>query len=258
MPNDDSWNPAQYDRFKAERQRPFFDLVEMIEARSGMHVVDLGCGTGELTAALHKRLRAAHTLGIDRSAAMLAKASPRGTTDLAFEQRDIGNQLPRAAYELVISNAALHWVPDHEKLLERLTSSLRPEGQLAVQVPANHTEATHRVAAQVAACDPFRSAMDGYVAPVHVLPPPDYARLLHALGYVRQRVELRVYGHILESRDAVVEWVKGTTLTVYRDRLSDQLYEHFLEEYRGRLFDQLADQRPYFFPFSRILMWARR
>lgn len=256
--NRDSWNPAQYDRFKQERQQPFFDLLAMVDPRRGMHVLDLGCGTGELTGLLHERLDSAHTLGIDRSPSMLERAAVHATSDLAFEQRDIDRELPPAAYDLIVSNAALHWVPDHPALLQRLTTSLRTAAQIAVQVPANHDQPTHTVAARIAALEPFRSALGGYVAPVHVLEPDEYARLLYALGYVEQRVELRVYGHVLDGPEAVVEWVKGTTLTVYRERLTEERYEEFVERYRALLLDELGVQRPYFFPFKRILFWARR
>ncbi len=257
MAGNDTWNPDQYDRFKAERQRPFFDLAAMVEPQPGMHVLDLGCGTGELTAILHSELGAAHTLGLDSSPAMLEKAEAHAIPDLTFEQRDIEEDLPAASYNLVFSNAALHWVADHARLLARLTQVLRPGGQVAIQVPANHNEATHSVAFEVATREPFRSALQGYTAPVHVLPPVDYARLLHALGYAEQRVELRVYRHILESRDAVVEWVKGTTLTVYREKLTDELYVKFLSEYRTQVCDRLSDDKPFFFPFSRILLWGQ-
>lgn len=254
----DAWNPAQYDRFKAERQQPFFDLVAMVRRRPDMSVVDLGCGTGELTAVLHGQLAAASTLGIDRSPAMLDQARAHAAAGLEFRAGDIGGDLPAGPYDLVISNAALHWLPDHARLIARLTGLLASGGQLAVQVPANHEQATHTVAARVAASEPFRSALGGWTAPVHVLPPVDYARLLHSLGYAEQCVELRVYGHVLESRDGVVEWVKGTTLTAYREHLTDDLYAAFVARYRAELLDELPDARPFFFPFSRILMWARR
>jgi trans-aconitate 2-methyltransferase len=256
--NHDSWSPAQYDRFKRERQQPFFDLLSMVDPQRGMHVLDLGCGTGELTGLLHEQLHAAHTLGIDRSPSMLERAAAHATSDLAFEQRDIEMELPPASYNLIFSNAALHWVPDHPRLLRRLTTSLRPGAQLAVQVPANHDQPTHTVAARVAASEPFRSDLDGYVAPVHVLEPDEYARLLFALGYVEQRVEVRVYGHVLDGPEEVVEWVKGTTLTVYKERLTAERYGAFLDAYGKLLLEELEDRRPYFFPFKRILFWARR
>lgn len=254
----DAWDPAQYTRFQAERSRPFFDLLAMVEPSAGMSIVDLGCGTGELTAILHERLGAARTLGIDKSAAMLKDAGANAASGLEFAVGAIESATDGSDFDLVFSNAALHWVADHRDLLRRLTARLRRDGQLAVQVPANHREATHTVAAHVAALEPFASALAGYIAPVHVLEPVEYARLLHALGYRQQRVELRVYGHLLESRDAVVDWVAGTTLTVYRERLSTALYTDFLAAYREHLARELEDRQPFFFPFSRILFWARR
>jgi trans-aconitate 2-methyltransferase len=258
MPTADSWSPDQYSRFRSERSRPFFDLLRMVDRHAGMTVVDLGCGTGELTAELHRSLGASETLGVDNSAAMLERADKVAQPGLRFELADIAGAIEFGSYDLIFSNAALHWLPDHPHLLERLTARLRSGGQLAVQVPANHNEATHTVAALVAAQEPFRTALDGYVAPTHVLEPVAYARLLYSLGYVEQRVELRVYGHVLDSREGVVEWVKGTTLTVYRERLDDEMYAAFLAEYRSHLLTEVADEQPFFFPFHRILFWARQ
>src|SRR5690242_17107707 len=134
---DDTWDPGQYLKFASERSRPFFDLLAQVEPCPGGAVVDLGCGTGELTQRLHLHAGAASTLGIDTSAAMLAEAEAFAGDGLQFAPGDIANFAPGAEYDVVFSNAALHWVPDHPALLARLTAALRPGGQLAVQVPAN-------------------------------------------------------------------------------------------------------------------------
>ena len=84
------WNPAQYERFRDERARPFFDLLDLVQPRPEMRVVDLGCGTGELTRELHRRLAARETIGIDNSPAMLAKSAAFAGDGLRFEQGDIG------------------------------------------------------------------------------------------------------------------------------------------------------------------------
>ena len=144
------WNPEQYGRFHGERAQPFFDLLALVEPRPGMRVVDLGCGTGELTRELHRRLAARETIGIDNSPAMLAKSAAFAGDGLRFEQGDIGEFTSEGDFDLVFSNAALHWVPNHEALLPRLTSALTETGQLAVQVPANDDHLSHTTAVEVA------------------------------------------------------------------------------------------------------------
>jgi len=254
----DTWDPAQYERFRDERARPFLDLLALVRPRPGMRVVDLGCGTGELTARLHDEVAAGETLGIDRSEAMLARARPLAEGGLRFEAGDIAAFAARAAYDLVFSNAALHWVDDHAALFARLTAALRLGGQLAVQMPANFDHPSHVVAAEIAAEAPFRDALGGHVRGRPVLPHEDYTLLLERLGYAEQHVRLQVYGHRLAARDEVVEWVKGTLLTDYQRRLPAELYERFVARYRERLLPALEDTRPYFFTFKRVLLWAQR
>lgn len=253
----DSWDPAQYERFRDERSQPFFDLMALVQPQPSMRAVDLGCGTGELTKLLHNQLRAAETLGLDSSEAMLAKSESFAGDGLRFQLQNISEFESPRYYNLIFSNAALHWLPDHAELIGRLTAALDAGGQLAVQVPANNDHPSHTVAAEVASESPFFEAMNGYRREWPVLKPEQYAALLNRLGYREQHVRLQVYGHTLESRDGVIEWVKGTLLTDYEKRMPADLYGQFLARYRERLLDSLEDTRPYFFPFKRVLFWAR-
>ena len=252
------WNPEQYGRFRDERARPFFDLLGLLQPRPGMRVVDLGCGTGELTRELHQRLVARETIGIDNSPAMLARSAPFAGDGLRFEPGDIGVFRSKGDYDLVFSNAALQWVSAHEPLLQRLTAALTQTGQLAIQMPANNDHPSHLTAFAVAAEPPFREALGGYVRQWPVLAPEIYATLLHRFGFREQHVRLQVYAHELESRDAVLEWVRGSLLTDYERRLPAELWPRFLERYRERLLPQLDDTRPFFYPFKRVLMWGAR
>lgn len=252
------WNPEQYARFQRERAQPFFDLLDLVQPRPGMRVVDLGCGPGELTRELHHQLGARETLGIDSSPAMLAKSAAFAGDGLRFAEGDIGAFAGEGQYDLVFSNAALQWVPDHEALLRCLTAALALGGQLAVQVPANHDHPSHTIAAEVARESPFREALGGHVRQPPVLAPEAYADLLHRLGFRKQHVRLQVYPHELESREAVIEWVRGTLLTDYQKRMPAELWPAFLDRYRERLLPALADTRPYFYPFKRILFWGAR
>ena len=250
------WNPEQYERFRGERAQPFFDLMALVQPRPEMRVVDLGCGTGELTRELHRHLGARETLGIDSSPAMLGKAADFAGDGLRFEQGDIATFAPEGEYDLVFSNAALQWLPDHESLVRRLARALTPCGQIAVQVPANADHPSHLTAFAVASEPPFAEALAGYVRQWPVLAPERYATLLHELGFRQQHVRLQVYGHELESREAVVEWVRGTLLTDYQRWMPAELWPAFLARYRERLMPRLNDTHPFFYPFKRILFWG--
>jgi trans-aconitate 2-methyltransferase len=127
-------------------------------------------------------------------------------------------------------------------------------------VPANADHASHRVAVEVAHSEPFLSAFGGVPPPdpvaTNVQPPEWYARRLHELGFAAQHVRLQVYGHVLPSTSAVVEWLEGTSLTRFFRVLPDELHGPFVDRYRTALLDRLGDEAPYFYPFKRILMWA--
>jgi trans-aconitate 2-methyltransferase len=256
----DAWDPQQYERFKAERTQPFHDLMALLRPRPNGSVVDLGCGTGELTRLLHQRMQARETLGIDSSATMLAKSKPG--PGLRFEERDIDAFTATGQVDVLFANASLQWVPHHERLLPRLAAALRPGGQLAVQMPANSDHPSHLVAAHVASEAPFAEAFADGQPPdpvrTNVLRPEQYAELLDDMGFTEQHVRLQVYGHHLDATSQVVEWVKGTTLTRFRERLPAELYDAFLVRYADALVSVLGDRRPYFYAFKRILFWAKR
>ncbi len=253
------WDPEQYARFREERTRPFHDLAALVQPQPGLRVIDLGCGTGELTAWLHGHLGARETLGVDSSEAMLAGSSAYTGGGLRFERADIVGVAPErlGTFDLVFSNAALQWVTGHEELFPRLLRLLRPGGQLAVQMPANSGHLSHRTAGLVAREQPYAGALGGWVREDPVQEPEWYAELLYDHGVAAQRVRHEVYGHTLESPRAIVEWVKGSLLTAYQQRLPDELYERFVADYEARLVAELGDRSPYFYPFRRLLLWAR-
>jgi trans-aconitate 2-methyltransferase len=244
-----SWNPAQYEKFKDERKRPFHDLLALVEPRARMRVVDLGCGTGEGTRELHQQLEARETIGVDNSAEMLRKSDGFAGGGLRFERGDIEAFKPDQPFDLIFSNAAFHWVADHESLYRRLAGDLTKEGQIAVQIPAQDEHPSHAIAADVAREMGISPRKD------HLLKLEGYATLLHELGFKRQHVRAQIYGHHLESSRAVVEWVRGTLLVDYEKQLGAR-YPQFLEEYTKRLVAKIGDVKPYFYTYRRILMWG--
>lgn len=252
------WKPEQYERFRNERSQPFFDLLSLVEPAPGGRVVDLGCGTGELTRVLHVKSRAKLTIGVDNSETMLAKSRQFTGDGLMFERAEIESFQSQQPFDVLFSNAAFQWVDDHASLIPRLVEMVAPGGQFAFQVPANADHVSHLTAREVAHESPFVEALNGYDRPWPVMQPEWYAELLDGLGLTNLQVRLQVYGHKLSSSMEVVEWVKGTFLTDYQRRMPADLYERYLERYTGLLLERLGDRRPYFYAFKRILVRGRK
>lgn len=254
------WDPAQYLRFRDQRAQPFFDLAAMVQRVPGMRVLDLGCGTGELTTWLHGELGASTTIGIDRSDDMLRESAAHAEPGLHFELADITEFVGTSSgerFDLVFSNAALQWVDHHEELMPQLRRLLAAGGQLAVQVPWRSSHPVSEILTEVVSREPYASHLSGYRRASSTQTPDWYATRLHQLGASEQRVELRVYGHELASPLEAVEWLKGSALTPYRRRLTGELYEQMVAEYQQEVVNHCGADGPYYLPFNRILMWAQ-
>jgi trans-aconitate 2-methyltransferase len=252
-----AWDPDRYLTFAAQRRAPYDDLVALVERRPGLRVVDLGCGPGELTADLAVRLEAASVVGVDHDARMLARAQAFASERVSFVHADIASH-PLHEVDLVLSNAALHWLPDHPRLFERLRDGLAPGGQLAVQMPNNFAQPTHTLAEALAGEAPFREALGGVRSGAAVESAERYATLLFALGFREQIVREQVYLHVLPGPEAVMAWVRGSMLTWYEARLGPALYARFEQAYQERLLAALGPARPFPLTYRRTLLWAKR
>lgn len=264
-----SWDPEQYERFAAERARPFADLVARIPVGAGGpdHVVDLGCGPGTMTAILVERWPGASVLGIDSSPDMIEAAARRAVRGrLTFHRGDLVDWAPEpASVDVIVSNATLQWVPDHVALFPRWIAALRPDGVLAFGVPAPGGSAgpvfravatTPRWAERLA---PVASA-HGPQGASPVRPPAEYLDALITLGLAVDVWET-TYQHVLTGADAVLEWFTGTGLRPYLDALGGD--RTAVSAFRAEVAEQLRDvypSRPYgtILPFRRIFAVATK
>jgi trans-aconitate 2-methyltransferase len=253
------WDPEQYERFKRERAAPFEDLVALIHARPRLRAVDLGCGTGELTERLAAFLPESDVLGVDSSAEMLERARERARPGLRFEQARIEDVT--GAWDVVFSHAALQWVGDHASLVPRLFGLVRAGGQLAVQMPSNFSHPTHVFIDELIDEPPFRELLaadnPGWSRNRPVLSIQDYAELLHACGAQDIVVFEKVYPHVLPDAGALVEWMSGTALVPFFERLPEDLRGRFVERYREKVRARWPGS-PVFFGFRRTLLAATR
>jgi trans-aconitate 2-methyltransferase len=250
------WDPAQYGRYADQRSRPFFDLVAQIGARDPAVVVDLGCGSGELTAALARRWPHASVRGIDASPEMIERAP--SDAGVAFAVGDAA-AFAATGVDVLVSNAMLQWIPDHEALLRRWADELPPGGWLAFQVPSNFGAPSHRLMRELAASGRWHARLEGVLRPGETVPEPGvYLDLLGDAGLVAD-VWRTEYEHLLQGPDPVLEWVRGTALRPALAALTPEEGTAFTAEYAARLREAYpAGRHGTVFGFSRTFAVARK
>ena len=227
------WDPAQYGRYANERNRAFLDLVARIGATSPQHVVDIGCGPGYLTGLLAKRWPAARVEGIDSSSEMIAETS--SVSGVSFSVGDAADWRPPPGVDVIVSNAALQWVPDHQSLMMQWAASLPRGGWLAVQVPGNFHAPAHILMRALAESPPWRNQL-GPLVDHHDWSgtPESYATALLGAGLVADVWET-TYQHVLAGADPVLEWLRGTALRPLLAELSPAEATEFLSELAAQL-----------------------
>jgi trans-aconitate 2-methyltransferase len=231
-----TWDPAGYLAFAGERSRPFTDLLARVAAPRPGEVVDLGCGDGSTTALLSRRWPAARVTGVDSSAAMLSAAGEHAVPGrLAFTAADVRDWRPALPVDVLVSNALLHWVPGHDRLLTRWAGGLAPGGWLAVQVPGNQEAPTHALLADLCRSPRWATRLAA-VAPGAdaVLTPAGYLDVLTGAGLTADVWET-TYLHVLTGEDPVLRWVGGTVLRPVLERLDDGDTAAFTAAYAAAL-----------------------
>ena len=254
-----SWDVEQYERYKTYRDRPALDLmVQIPQDLEPREVWDLGCGAGEHAALLALRHPDASVHGLDGSAEMLTAARER-PAQVEWVQGDIAAFAPETPPDLIFTNAALQWLPDHETLFPALVSTLAPSGVFACQIPLSEREVWHANLRDTAAHGPWAETVKNARVLQPVASAEAYFNWLSPLAEVD--IWSTTYLHVLEGEDPVVDWMQGSGLRPYLDILTDPAErDAFLDAYRRRVdeaFPKRADGAT-LFPFPRLFMIARR
>ena len=251
------WDPELYGRFADQRNRPFHDLVTRIGATAPANVVDLGCGDGALTATLARQWPSASVLGVDSSEEMLTSATSRKTDRVSFVLERIQDWRPSGSIDVLVSNAALQWVPGHLSLLPRFVSALTPGGWLAIQVPGNFDAPSHTTLRTL--CNsPRWSERLGTAGRWPSMPTPsEYISALAGLGCTVDAWET-TYAQVLQGVDPVLTWMRGTALRPVHALLSAEDAVEFEAEL-GAMLREAYPSQPYgtVLPFRRIFAVAQ-
>ncbi|WP_211462203.1 trans-aconitate 2-methyltransferase [Collimonas silvisoli] len=229
----DFWDAKQYMHFGNERLRPALDLLAYVPEQEPQRVVDLGCGTGNVSALLKARWPAADVLGVDSSENMLAAAAA-AVPECRFEHADLAHWQPDGLLDVIYSNATLQWLPDHPTLLPRLLSFLRRGAWLAVQMPAMHDAPLRQMQAELARSPSFAPHLQKVPQHPSILTAENYYDLLRPHSSKLDIWET-TYLHTLRGPDAVVEWAAGTSLRPYLDALPEDKRPAFRAAYAAAM-----------------------
>ncbi|HLI79949.1 MAG TPA: methyltransferase domain-containing protein [Candidatus Binataceae bacterium] len=260
------WNPELYNRFRRYREEPFLAILERLELRGDESIVDLGCGSGENTIELARRVPRGRALGLDSSAAMieaankvLADVGPEVRARLSFSLGDIKQFSAQDEYAVVFSNAALQWVPGHREIFMRIHRALKPGGRVVVQMPKNDLETAQMTILQLAAESPWKEMLPAVSVPSRGVPGPEhYTRLLGEIGFADIDCYEHVFQHPMDSPRDVVDWSRATALRPFLGALPADKHDAFLSALVERLARAYGTDGPLIFPFRRLFIWATR
>lgn len=253
------WDPYQYLQFKRERTQPSIDLVARIQMDDPKTIIDIGCGPGNSTQILSRRWPLADVLGLDKSEKMIQKARH----DYPHQKWIVGDASTletRQTYDIVFSNAAIHWIPRHEILLQRLFQKVNENGILAVQVPVNQESPLYKAILRVSKGSKWSAFTAGREATI----------TYHTADYYYEQLSLytkeitiweTIYYHIMNSHQELIDWYKSTAMKPYLDSLpTDESRTEFEKEILNECIAAYPPQRngKILYPFRRLFFTARR
>jgi len=252
------WAPEQYLQFKQERTQPSLDLVARISLEDPESIIDIGCGPGNSTRILRERWPHAEIIGIDKSEKMIGRARA-DYPDQTWIIGDAASLETDRTFDLVFSNAVIHWIPDHESLLRRLFKLVNKRGILAIQVPANQESPLYKIIIKIARSARWSPSTSGREQLITYHNAEYYYNLL-----VSRTREIALwettYHHILNSHQELIEWYRSTAMKPYLDSLrNDGERAHFEKEVLDecKAYYPLQSDGRILYPFKRLFFTAR-
>jgi trans-aconitate 2-methyltransferase len=230
-----TWSAAQYVKFEVERTRPARDLIARIPLAHVESAVDLGCGPGNSTEALRQRYPGARVTGVDSSTDMIEEARER-SPDIEFEIADVRDWRADGPLDVILANAVLQWLPEHDTLIPALIAKLKPGGALAVQMPDNADEPSHRLMREVAEAAPWAEKLaSAFAERADIRAAEWYFRLARAHARQIDVWRTTYYHPLAGGARAIVEWVKGSGLRPFLDPLDEEHRIEFLARYEAAI-----------------------
>jgi trans-aconitate 2-methyltransferase len=252
------WNPEIYNQFKNIRYRPFFDLMNLISSENLTKAIDIGCGTGEQTHILSEKFENADFLGIDSSAEMLAEANQFKNARLHFNKMAVEDVIKsEEKFDLIFSNAALQWSDDHQILFPKLLSMLSENGQFAVQMPVQSNNTLNQILFKLASEEPFKTQLQNWNRVSPVLSMDEYTQVMFDAGLKDLNISVKIYPIIAEDAEKLFQFISGSALIPYLERLNEENKKKFISEYKKRICEHFK-KFPVIYAFKRLLLYGKK
>lgn len=253
------WNPELYLQFSKERGKPIIDLINSLEEFNPQKIADIGCGPGNSTQKLIDNWPESDVVGFDSSPKMIEKAK-NDVKDASFEIRKIVSGEPFGSFDLVFSNAAIQWIPDHEGLFESFYRSLNIKGRVAIQLPMFYDMPLGIIIKNVAESPRWNSKLREVVNSKYMHKYTRYYNILSNTGFKNINMWQTTYYHVFPSHDTIYEMISGTGLRPYLDKLNKEELEDFIklvkEEIESNYMEQ--DNGNVILPFIRLFLTGER
>jgi trans-aconitate 2-methyltransferase len=252
------WNPEVYNQFKNIRYQPFFDLMGLISPNGLEKAVDIGCGTGEQTMILSEKFEAASFLGIDPSPQMLDKSKAFDRKNITIKQATVEEFIAfnsNQQWDLIFSNAALQWSDNHPNLLPQLISLLSGKGQFAVQMPMQNDNLLNKLLLELVQEKPYADYLEGFKRESPMLSIDQYAQLLFENGLKNLQIIQKVYPIIADNEQTLFNFISGSALIPYLERLDAGQQKQFITEFKTRI-RHAYKSFPAIYAFKRILLYG--
>ncbi len=221
------WNSKKYLQFEKERTQPVKDLISRIELTNPSKIIDIGCGPGNSTNELQKKWKNADIIGLDNSPNMIEKAN-KSMANIKWILQDANTELEDLGkFDIVFSNAAIQWMPNHEKLIPKLFNMVEDKGVLAVQLPNTSNMPVHIALKSISSNDKWSQYFDGSTSQQSRHNIPFYYDVISSLTSELYIWEVN-YFHVMENHHKIIEWYESTGMKPYLERLhTEELQAEF-------------------------------
>jgi len=228
------WDAEDYRGSSSQQKKWGRELLAKLHLDGYERVLDIGCGDGKLTAEIAERLSNGSAMGVDNSKEMIRLASetypPVAFPKLSWRVVDARELDFEGEFDVIFSNAALHWVIEHQPVLSGIRRSLRPDGRILLQMGGRgNASNVVEVLAEMLGREEWNRYFTDFTLPYGFYSPEEYEEWLQEAGLTPTRVELVLKDMVHEGREGLAGWIRTTWLP-FTQRIPEKLREQFIDE----------------------------